>query len=136
MNTKVAQSKLGNNGLGRPRDPFKRHPVTVSCDPEEGRTHQSFAQECDVNYILDQFGRTGQLPNAETREPQYGDVPEIDFHEAMVAKAEIDSAIHDGFQPSPEEPEAPEEPVTGSDTETPEKALEEPSGAPETATEG
>lgn len=47
------------------------------CDPEEGRTRQEFADECDVNQVMARFEKTGQLPNFGGQAPQYLDVSEV-----------------------------------------------------------
>ncbi|WNK13940.1 MAG: internal scaffolding protein [Microvirus sp.] len=47
---------------------------------------QSFAEECDINTIVRQFGLTGKLPDESVRVPQFGDFDGIfDFHSAMNA---------------------------------------------------
>lgn len=38
-----------------------------------GRTKQSHKDECDINYIMARFNKTGQLPDMIKRNPQYGD---------------------------------------------------------------
>lgn len=50
-------------------------------------TKQSFADECDINNIVRQFGLTGKLPD-DIRPATYGDFEGIfDFHTAMNAVA-------------------------------------------------
>lgn len=50
-------------------------------------TKQSFADECDINNIVRQFGLTGKLPD-DIRPATYGDFEGIfDFHSAMNAVA-------------------------------------------------
>lgn len=39
-------------------------------------TKQSFAEECDINTIVERFGLTGELP-MDVRAPQYADFEEI-----------------------------------------------------------
>lgn len=54
-------------------------------DPDEGRTQQSFAEECDINTIVSRFGLTGELPE-NFRAPVSGDFTGVsDFHSAMNA---------------------------------------------------
>lgn len=72
------------------------------------RTKQSFKDECDINVILKRFEATGQLEHVAKRAPSYGDVPALDFREAMdlVVKARADfaqlpSAIRDRFGNDP-----------------------------------
>lgn len=53
------------------------------CDPAEGMTQQSFAEECDINTIVRRFGLTGEFPS-DFQMPQSGDFTGVtDFHEAM-----------------------------------------------------
>lgn len=78
------------------------------CDPS--RTHQSFAEECDINTIVRRFNLTGELPS-DVRLPQYGDFTGIDsYHSAMIAVAQANEAfdslpadIRSKFHNSPEE---------------------------------
>lgn len=61
-------------------------------DPDEGRTQQQFAEECDINTIVKRFGLTGQLPT-NLAMPLSGDFAEAtDFHSAMnlVAQAQAE----------------------------------------------
>lgn len=55
----------------------------IRCE-DDSRTHQSFAEECDINTIVRRFGVTGELP--DVRMPTYGDFIEVtDFQSAMNA---------------------------------------------------
>ena len=59
-------------------------------------TQQSFAEDADINVIVERFGLTGQLP--EPLSPQYGDFSEVgDFQSAMNAIA----AANSGFMSLP-----------------------------------
>lgn len=58
----------------------------LKCE-DVSRTHQSFAEECDINTIVRRFNLTGALPD-NVRVPQYADFEEsFDFHSAMNAIA-------------------------------------------------
>lgn len=131
----VAQSRRGNKiRKVHVRHPHERVRVRHSFDPEDGRTHQSFKDECDIHQIVDSYARTGLVNHLASGPVQYGDAPEATLFEAACAQAAIRSAEHDGFTPSEAAPEADdstEDPVTGSDLETAEKPLQEPTGAPE-----
>ena len=49
---------------------------------------QQFREECDINTIMERFGRTGELI-APIRMPQYGDFDGVnDYHSAMNAIVE------------------------------------------------
>jgi len=56
----------------------------LSC-PEPTLAQQNFKDECDINYIVRQFGLTGELP-AQPLSPQYGDFTGVlDYHSAVNA---------------------------------------------------
>lgn len=55
----------------------------IACDPEEGKTQQQFADECDINKIVERFGVTGMLPQSNM-EAMVGAFEGVtDFHAAM-----------------------------------------------------
>lgn len=59
------------------------HATGLSCPPEEGKTQQQFAEEVDINTIVERFGLTGHLPE-NPRMPQSGDFTGVtDFQSAM-----------------------------------------------------
>ena len=67
----------------------------ISFDPEEGRTQQQFAQECDINEIVRRFGITGELP-FDQRMPVSGDFTGVtDFQSAMEAVTRAQAAFND-----------------------------------------
>ncbi len=54
---------------------------------------QQFREECDINTIMERFGRTGELI-APVRMPQYGDFDGVnDYHSAMNAIVEAQTAF-------------------------------------------
>jgi hypothetical protein len=58
---------------------------------------QSFKDECDINTIMDRFGKTGQLPD-NPLPPQFGDFTQAtDYHAAMNAIA----IAHESFDALP-----------------------------------
>lgn len=78
--------------------------------PGQGKTKQSFKDECDVNRIMARYLATGELPNINQLAPQYLDVTAIDFqeHQNFIAGAnslfqELPSAIRSRFGNSPAE---------------------------------
>ncbi len=85
-----------------------RHPLV--CEPP-GRTKQSMAEECDVNFILNKWKRTGELPPGQTHPPTYGDFSEVgDYMQAQNSILEADKAfealpswVRERFQNSPHE---------------------------------
>jgi len=50
---------------------------------KQGRTKQSHKNECDINQIMAKFQKTGVLTHAKSQEAEYGDIPSVDFQEAM-----------------------------------------------------
>ncbi|AXH71831.1 MAG: internal scaffolding protein [Microviridae sp.] len=50
---------------------------------EQGRTKQSFKDECDINTIMRRYSVTGQLDHVNQRQAMYGEVPDYDFAQAM-----------------------------------------------------
>lgn len=64
----------------------------LSCD-DPSLTHQSFAEECDINTIVRRFGLTGELPTA-LRLPTYQDFEGVfDFQTAMHAIMQAEDAF-------------------------------------------
>jgi phage internal scaffolding protein len=75
--------------------PFLRTPYNYDVDkvsdetglvcPEFTLAQQNFKDECDINYIVRQFGLTGELPG-KPLSPQYGDFTGVlDYHSAVNA---------------------------------------------------
>lgn len=72
------------------------------------RTKQSFKDECDINIIMKRYEQTGQIDHLSSRPRIYGDVPAMDFKEAMGLVVEareqfalLPSAIRDRFHNDP-----------------------------------
>ncbi len=62
--------------------------------PETGRTKQSFLDECDVNFIMNKWKRTGQLPPTHDRPASYGDFSNVgDYMQAKNSMLESDQAF-------------------------------------------
>jgi len=75
--------------------PFLRTPYNYDVDkvsdetglscPEPTLAQQNFKDESDINYIVRQFGLTGELPS-QPLSPQYGDFTGVlDYHSAVNA---------------------------------------------------
>lgn len=80
-------------------------------DPETNpsKTKQSEAAACDINNIMARYQRTGAIDHVNKWGPHYGDVPALDFQEAMniiklgeAMYADLPSSVRDKFQ-TPEE---------------------------------
>lgn len=58
-------------------------------------TQQHFRQECDINFIMDRYNRTGMLPqNANISEAFYGDVSDsFDYRSSLEAIQAADEAF-------------------------------------------
>lgn len=70
-----------------------QHRVAISF-PAQGRTKQSFKDECDINQIMARFLATGVLPDTlNPRTPQYIDATGFDFDVAMNLVAEASSSF-------------------------------------------
>lgn len=84
-------------------------PLRVSLSfPPEGRTKQSFKDECDINRIMARFQKTGVLEHLAQRPPQYLDCSAFDFQVAMdiVAQSKalfagLPSEVRDRFANDP-----------------------------------
>jgi len=52
---------------------MERKRITIDCG--KSRTKQSFRDECDINFIMDKWKRTGEIPAASVGKmrPKYGD---------------------------------------------------------------
>lgn len=51
---------------------------------DPGMTKQADAKDCDINYIMKRFERTGVLPDMIAREPRYGDFSDVfSFQDAL-----------------------------------------------------
>jgi len=67
----------------------QRYRVSISFLDEngeqaQGRTHQEFKDECDVNLIIPKYDRTGLLTHLNEAIAQYGDYSEVnEFQESM-----------------------------------------------------
>lgn len=64
------------------RDAYSRLRLPISF-PENGRTKQEFASDCDINVIMARYLAAGELPNIRQDYPQYADATGQDFQEAM-----------------------------------------------------
>lgn len=75
--TVIADKETGEVQLELPMfySPFHHRRVTKKFTIPS-KTHQSHAESCDVNRIIDQYARTGQLP-PEKIPKQYGDVSNL-----------------------------------------------------------
>jgi len=86
----------------------KRVRVQVDCS-KDGRTHQSFKDECDINRIMARHRKTG-LVRQRTDRPQYGDFSNVgDYQNALntittanAMFAELAAPIRERFNNNPQ----------------------------------
>lgn len=75
--------------------------TTVDCSVEPSRTKQSFAQEADINFLMERYIRTGEFPGVEdlgVRQPLFGDFSDgVTFQDAL----ERVRAAEESFQELP-----------------------------------
>lgn len=115
--------------------------VSIGFDPERGRTHQSFKDECDATRIVETYARTGMVTHQNPLSAQYGDAPSQTLFEAACVQAEIRSSAEEralnppessGTEATSEDQEetkgTPEGTPESGDTEPQEPAKEESSG--------
>lgn len=88
--------------------PVKRKRVQIFFDPDEGRTQQQFRDECDINNIMARYQVSGVVDHVAKFQGQYGEIPEVDYHQAMsvIASAntmfeELPSSVRDHFDNDP-----------------------------------
>ena len=84
--------------------PFLRTPYNYDVDAVSDETglkcedpslaQQHCAEECDINYIVERFGVTGQLPEYNRAPPTYGDFTGLsDYRQALDAVRSADEAF-------------------------------------------
>lgn len=84
--------------------PFLRTPYNYDVDKasddsgleckDPSLAQQHMAEECDINYIVERFGVTGQFPVAPSHTPTYGDFTGIgDYRQALDAVMAADEAF-------------------------------------------
>lgn len=73
----MKSSKPNNPSLLNTR---KRVQITFN---EPTLTKQSFKHECNINNIINKFSETGQIPNINQLEKQYGFAPNIDLKTSL-----------------------------------------------------
>lgn len=56
--------------------------VNVSARPGRG-AKQAMKKECDINFIMSRYAKTGVLAHVNPGRPVYADMPSFSFHEAL-----------------------------------------------------
>lgn len=102
----------------------------ISFANEQKLTRDSFAEECDINRIVDQYARTGMVNHLPRVEPQYGEAPDMSFHEAACLNARLASLEAEGaLETLGEQKSDPEPAEAASAPETPPGPDPDPSPA-------
>lgn len=68
-----------------------RERVGISFEGEESKTEQAHAQQCDINYILKEYQRTGIIRHAHENQGRYDDVSAVDYQHALNVVADTKS---------------------------------------------
>lgn len=63
--------------------PIPRSRVALVTPADAVGAKQGFKTECDINFIMDQYQRTGAITHFATRQPQYGYAEAVEFREAL-----------------------------------------------------
>jgi phage internal scaffolding protein len=66
-----------------------RQTKRVGIDTGPGKTEQAHKQQCDMNYILRDYQRTGLIKHAVKYEGQYDDVSDVDYQRSMMIVADV-----------------------------------------------
>ena len=91
------------------RVPYVEYPSEAFNTEGPSLTKQSFAEECDFNFVMARYEKTGIIPHLEARLPQYTDVSSmVDYQEAhnlvISARASFDAlpaAVRERFNNDP-----------------------------------
>lgn len=76
-------SKKHENPAAPVNNNWLRHRVAVVTPADAIGAKQSFKTECDINFIMSKFQRTGAITHFNTRAPSYGYAEAVDFREAL-----------------------------------------------------
>lgn len=88
--------RQGVNSNGEPmRSLYVEHdPVDLDCSCEPSLTRQEFAEECDINNIMDKYKTTGALTHINSQSPRYFDFSEApDFASALTLLKDAEEAF-------------------------------------------
>jgi hypothetical protein len=103
--SEIGSKGPGNYVLDTGKKDAKGRPLReVHLVTGEGLTEQSHKTQCDMNYILRNYEKTGLITHAKKYQGQYDDVSVQDFNEAMLIVdnatnmyQELPSSIREGF---------------------------------------
>jgi len=63
--------------------------------PAKGRTRTSMQKECDINFIMAKYQKTGAINHFSRHSPRYGFADSVTFHEALNVVTEGDRMFAD-----------------------------------------
>ncbi|AXH73102.1 MAG: internal scaffolding protein [Microviridae sp.] len=69
--------------------------VLMSFSENSPHTKQSFKDECDINTLMRRYQSTGEIPQMDTRTPQFLDATGYDYQQHMTFIAEANSLFQD-----------------------------------------
>lgn len=70
---------------------MSRERVRVQIETGPGKTEQSHRKQCDINYILKDYAKTGIIKHAHANAGRYDDVSNIDYQTALNIVADTKS---------------------------------------------
>lgn len=73
----------------------EKNAVLMSFPENSPHTKQSFKDECDINTLMRRYQSTGEIPNMDTRAPQFLDATGFDYQQHMTFIAEANSLFQD-----------------------------------------
>ena len=76
-------------------NPHKRR--RIRCDFSEPQiTDQSFKRSCDINFIMEQYAKTGMLPNYSGEQPIFADLTDVpDLNTVFELSQNVSAAFQD-----------------------------------------
>lgn len=75
------------------RKPYVKYERRSYAPVGESRTKQSFADQCEINNIINKFQATGAITHSNKHQLHYGDTDGTTFHEAMNIVCEAQEAF-------------------------------------------
>ena len=75
------------------RKPYIKYERRSYAPQGESRTKQSFADQCEINNIINKFQATGAITHANKHQLHYGETDGTTFHEAMNIVCEAQEAF-------------------------------------------
>lgn len=88
---------------------YRKHSRVSPTTGQHSMTKQSMAQQCDINYILNQYQRTGMISHINSMQPSFEELPsDFDYQSSLNVLQQADNTfsqlpakIRDHFGNSP-----------------------------------